>query len=525
MIPFDKDGLFQPCEKDQGLRSIAVRSAGVTVIAQGVLFVVQLASTMILARLLTPEDFGVVTMVTTFSLLLMSFGQNGFNEAILQRDDIDHKLASNIFWILIGAGLLLGAVFLGCGSLLARFYHDARVTLVVMAVSVAVFLGNTSVVHLALLKRAMQFTATSINEIVARALSVIVSISLAVAGWGYWALVAGAITQPLATSAGAWMLCRWIPGRPHRSGATGSVLRFVTNVYGRYCFNYFARNLDNLLVGWRFGSASLGFYKKAYDLFVLPVNQLLYPASDVGLCTLSRLQHDSVQYKRYFLRGLSLLAFIGMGVGATLTLIGKDVIRLLLGPAWGEAGHVFTAFAPAVGIMMIYNSTGLLHLSIGRPDRWFKWVLVEFTVTGLMFLGALHFGPVGIAAAWTASFWILLLPAFWYAGKPIEFGVKPVIAAIWKFVVAGMIAGYASGLIASQIPGFSRGSTSLATAAIHVLEISISVLLIYLLAVICLHGGLSPIRDFAKLLPDALPWAKYKTRRGVPAGSEVTVSV
>jgi len=494
-------------------------------IAQIVLFVVQLGSTIILARLLTPDDFGVVTMVTTFSLLLMSFGQNGFNEAILQRDDIDHRLASNIFWMLTGAGLLLAALFLACGSLLARFYRDPRVTLVVVAISIAVFVGNTSVVHLALLKRAMRFTATSINEILARVLSVVVSVSLALAGRGYWALVAGAITQPLATSVGAWMFCRWTPGRPRRLGTTGSVMRFVMNVYGRFCFNYFARNLDNLLVGWRFGPASLGFYKKAYDLFVLPVNQLLYPASDVGLCTLSRVQHDPVQYKRYFLRGLSLLGFIGMGVGATLTLIGKDVIRLLLGPAWGEAGHVFTAFAPAVGIMMIYNSTGLLHLSIGRPDRWFKWVLVEFTVIGLMFLGALRFGPVGIAAAWTASFWVLLLPAFWYAGRPINFGVKHVIAAIWKFVVAGMIAGYTSGLIAGHIPGSDGVSHTFATATIHIVEVSILVLVIYLLAVICLHRGLAPIYDFAKLLPDALPWTKYRTRKEVAAGGEVAASI
>src|SRR5467141_1958647 len=97
--PFDASGVFQPAGEGPELRRLAVRSAGVTVLSQGVAFAVQMISTVVLARLLTPADFGVVTMVTTFSLLLTNFGLNGFTEAVLQTAEINDALVSNLFWI------------------------------------------------------------------------------------------------------------------------------------------------------------------------------------------------------------------------------------------------------------------------------------------------------------------------------------------------------------------------------------------------------------------------------------------
>src|SRR5207245_2234195 len=298
--------------------------------------------------LLTPGDFGLVTMVTTFSLLLLNCGLNGFTEAILQREEIDHSLASNLFWINVGLGLLLTIGFASAGPLLARFYGEPRVAAVAVAMSVTIFFTCLSVQHLALLKRAMRFSVVSVNDIVARAVSVAVSVLLASAGWGYWALVAGAVALPLATSVGALTLCRWVPGLPRRGVGTVPMVRFAMNTYGRFVMDYFARNLDNLLVGWRFGPQPLGFYKKAYDLFVLPANQLSAPLTTVAVSTLSRLTGDPIQYRRYYLSALSLLAFVGMGLGADLTLVGKDLVLLLLGPQWEESGRIFTFFGPGI---------------------------------------------------------------------------------------------------------------------------------------------------------------------------------
>src|SRR5437867_8091569 len=198
--PFDENGAFLPSVDGDGLRRRAVQGAGVTVLSQSLGFVIQMIATIILARLLTPADFGLITMVTTFSLLLMNFGLNGFTEAVIQREEIDHSLASTLFWINVGLGLLLMIGFASAGPLLARFYGEPRVAAVAVAMSVTIFFTCLSVQHLALLKRAMRFSDVSDNVILARTVSVALSIFLASAGWGYWALVAGAVAIPLATS-------------------------------------------------------------------------------------------------------------------------------------------------------------------------------------------------------------------------------------------------------------------------------------------------------------------------------------
>lgn len=502
MKPFDARGALKPVTDTTELRRVAVRGAGVTVFSQAALFAIQMIATVVLARLLTPADFGVVTMVTTFSLLLMNFGLNGFTEAVLQREEIDHTLASNLFWINLGVGVLLMIGFAGAGSLLAKFYGDARVSRIASGMSLTIFITSISVLHLALLKRAMRFSAVSTNDVLARVVSVAVSIVLAWKGWGYWALVAGAVAVPLSTGIGAWSMCRWVPRLPRRALGTASMVRFAMNIYGRFSVNYFARNMDNLLVGWRFSAQSLGFYKKAYDLFAFSASQLVSPLTVVSVSALSRLNRDPLQYKRYLLRAMAVVAFVGMGIGAFLTLVGPDLIRLLLGPGWEEAGRIFTFFGPGIGIMLLYGTHGWIHLSIGRADRWFRWGLLEFAVTGLLFILGLLWGPAGVAVAWTVSFWILAIPAFWYAGKPINLGITSVIATVWKYLVASASAGFASAAILMKYSVPASGSLG---TLIHIAIISLLFGTLYLSAVILLHQGFTPLSQVVRLLQEMIP--------------------
>ena len=170
-----------------------------------------------LARLLMPSDFGLVAMVITFNLLLTNFGMNGFTEAIQQREEIDNVLVSNLFWINSGFGVLLTLGFAASGSLMARFYGNPKVVHVAIAISPTILLSSISVEHLALLKRAMRFSLVSFNDVLARTVAVLLSIGLAWAGFGYWALVTGVLAAPLTVAIAAWIHCRWIPILPRRA--------------------------------------------------------------------------------------------------------------------------------------------------------------------------------------------------------------------------------------------------------------------------------------------------------------------
>jgi O-antigen/teichoic acid export membrane protein len=509
LIPFQADGAFHPIATGTGLRRTAVRGAGVAIAGSAGNFALQIGSVVILARLLTPSDFGVVTMVTTFSLLLRSFGLNGFTEFIMQCEELTDSLASNLFWINLGIGTILTLAFASSGRLLALFYHDAAVVQVTEGMSLTIVIGCLGYIHTGLLQRAMQFRSTAILNFIGQVLQVIVSIGLAMAGWHSWALVWGSVTQTAAVAVGSLLVCRWMPSRPGRVLGTGSGLKFAMNVYAHFAFSYSTHNTDNLLVGWRFGARALGFYKRAYDLFVLPQTQLMSPLSAVVVSTLSRVRRDREQFQRYFLRTISVLALVGMGIGTDFALVGEDIIRFLFGPGWEEAGRIFALFGPGIGVMMLYSTHGWIHLSIGRPERWFRWGLMEFACTVSLFLLTLRWGPPGIAFAWTISYFLLMFPGFWYAGKPIGLGIGPVFAVIWKFFAASVGAGCGTALIIRAIPEFAAASGG-AGAFVRMVIVSLIFFALYIGGVIALHRGLKPLSDTAVLLRDLLPERSVK---------------
>jgi PST family polysaccharide transporter len=281
-------------------------------------------------------------------------------------------------------------------------------------------------------------------------------------------------------------------------------VKFATNVYSHFSLNYFAGNADNLLVGWRFGAQALGFYKKAFDIFFLPLCQLLSPISAVVVTTLSRLKSERDRYQQYLLAGISVLAFVGMGVGAGFIVVSRDLIRLFLGPGWEETGRIFAFFGPGIGVMLLYHTHGWIHLSIGRPERWFRWGLIEVICTVGLFLIALPWGPKGIALAWTASFFVLLIPSLWYAGRPIGLSITPVLTIIWKFFVASVIAASSTAWLIHMMPQFEAIPGAVGALA-RLVSYSLLFTTLYLGAVVALHRGLEPIRHAAGLLGDLLP--------------------
>ena len=521
--PFDKTGSFMAPAYGTRLRRVAIRGAGLLLSAETLTYAVSLVSVSILARLLVPSDFGLVAIVTTFSGFLATLTKIGFPEAILQRREMSHRLATNVFWINICFTIALTLAFVAAGSLLAKLYHDPRIVRVSGLASLSIIFTGASVVHGALLDRGMCFSAGATNAVVGRVMAAVVAVVLALAGWGYWALVAGVVAQPLALFVGTWFLCRWTPGLPRRAADTRSLLSYAIHVSATANVNYWTRNFDNVLVGWRFGPASLGLYKKAYDLFALPANQL-FSMFPVAVSTLSRLVKDPPQYRRYFLSGLSSVAIVGMGTAGAMTLIGRDVVRIILGPGWGATGWIFTFFAPGIGILLMYKSTTMIHLSLGTTGRLFRWTILEVAVTAPLFFLGLRWGPIGVAAAWTASFCILILPAFRYAGGPIQLDTSAVIRSTWRFVAASFLAGCVCALMLRSI-GSLVNLPNLSGALLRVVVTSILFGILYVCSIILVHGGYAPLQTFAKVMEDMItrkkPTAAPVTEDARQGGMEV----
>lgn len=500
----NNDQYFNTEHLKSNLKSRAMRGAGATIFANAFSFFIHFSSTIILARLLTPNDFGLIAMVTTLSLLLQNFGGNGFTEAIIQREDINHRTISTLFWVNISLSATLTLLFILLAPFLAWFYNAPQIKTITVGISLSIICAGLGTIHSAILRRNMQFYLTSLIELSARVLSILLAIILAWRGWGYWALVANIITYPLIVAISNWFFCGWRPGTPGAIKEIVPIMKFALHIYGNFTLNYFSRNIDKLLIGWRHGSEQLGYYKKAYDLFALPANQLIAPLSNVALSTLSRLVREPEKYRRYYLNALSIIAFIGMPLSAMLTLAGMDIILLVLGPQWKEAGVIFCYFGASIGVMLIYGTQAWLHLSLGRPDRWLRWGIFECIATTAFFIGGLPFGAAGVAIGYAISFYILVAPCLVYAGRPINLPMSAIISTSWRYFVSALLSGLTSFAILYKLVFVFSIFTHL-HVFIRIILASTLCLTLYLVLTIIFYQSLNPLKQFFSIAYQMLP--------------------
>ena len=443
-------------------------------------------------------------MVLAFSLLLQSFGCNGFIEAVIQRKEIHHRQVSTLFWINAAISLVLALLFFASAPLIAGFYKEPLLKPIVAAMSLSIIFGGLSNQHVSLLARNMQFYRTTANELMAAFISLTAAITLAWCGWGYWALVAKWVMAPLMITIGAWIMCGWRPCLPARRAGVWPLLTFAFHTYGNFIMSYFRRNLDKIMIGRSYGGQSLGAYDRAYHLSSMLPSQIINPLFSVAVSTFSKVVGDPEKYRYNYLNMISIMAFVGMPLSTALALVSKDVILLLLGPQWDEAGQIFLAFAPSIGIIMIYITHGWLHLSLGTPDRWFRWSIIEFVVTVLCFIIGLPFGSLGIAISFTVSFYILLFPALWYAGKPIQLEVSSVLSSLWKYYVAALVAGSLCWFIFYSCMAISNTFMVFNIIIRILIPVTLSISL-YIVLIIALHRGIKPIFQFISVLHEMIP--------------------
>ncbi len=487
-----------------GLKKRAVKGAGVAVFSQISTFVIQMVSTVILARILTPDDFGLVAMVTSISMLFKMFRTMGLTQATVQAEIITHKQISTLFWINIGFCVLITLALMCLSPVIAAFYKEPQLKAIAIVLSLDIILGGGATQHLALLKRNMQFVKITLTEIISSIISVIVAIVFAMNGFGYWALVARRLALGVSITIGAWLCCRWTPSLPSYGTGVKPMLKFGLHSIGAFTVDYFSRNLDKLLIGWKFGPQALGFYDKAFQLFAAPSQQLTVPLTSVAVSTLSRLRDEPERYNRYYLKAVSILGFLGMLVSLILTIIGQDFILFLLGPQWGKAGQLFSVFGLGIGIMLVSGTHRWLHLSQGNADRLFSWGIINSLLTIMFLIVGLFFGILEVAVFYTLSLYVLVGPALWYACKPISLNVASIFLTTWKFFFSALLAGVACSYLIHTFPLTSQTISDLHILTRITLNASMSIFF-YTLFIIIFFRGIKPLLDIISLCKDFFP--------------------
>lgn len=419
------DRWFDHFDPDKGLKDKSIKGGISTTVGQLAVFGVNTLSTMILARILLPSDFGLIAMVAAFAGFVGLFRDMGFSMAIIQKAEVNHDQVSILFWLNIVLCLIISLLFVASAPLIVAFYHEPELFYIIIAYSISIFISSLSVQHNAILSRKMEFYKIALANVFSSILAVVVAVTMAYFSFGYWALVMLTLAQSLFSTLLLWYYCPWVPGLLFWQKGIKSFLHFGAGISGFNIISYFSRNMDNVIIGKFLGTGILGFYSKAYQLMMLPLTKLRDPLVMVGTPALSSLLEDPDRYKRYYHRLVFIICFFSFPLTIFLAIFAKELILVVLGPHWTESVLIFQLLSLSALIDPIVGTTGVILISTGQAGRYLKVGLVSSVVVVTSFFVGIHWGVNGVALAYAVANYTLFIPVLLYCfhKTPVRFGL------------------------------------------------------------------------------------------------------
>lgn len=438
---------FSTGSLSRDLKGKTVRGGLVTGISQGLSIAIGLLAVPMLARLLDPDDFGLVAMVAVITGFATMFVDAGLSMATVQREDINHRQVSNLFWIASALGVFIALIVAALSPVISWFYEEPQLVAITLALSFSFVLSGLNVQHQALLRRGMQFTHLAVINV-----SSIIAGQAAGILWAwhyfgqprdYWALVWIPIVTAATRLLLTWMACPWRPGLPRRGAGSRELLTFGANLTGYSFVNYFARNGDKLLIGWWWGTTPLGFYERAFKLFFFPLQAINGPASGVIIPGLSRIVDFPAKYRKNFLQIFRMLLTVTVPVGMYCAVCAPTIVAVVLGPNWSEAADLLQIMGGLGAFQSAYNSCGWLFITQARVASLFRWGILNSTIIVLAFAAGLPWGAYGVALAYGIAFNCFSIPTMFYtAGR-----AGPVSTAdLWQSLLVPVVLGLSTSL-------------------------------------------------------------------------------
>jgi PST family polysaccharide transporter len=487
---------FDPPEGS--LRRSVGRGAVITALAQSVRVATQIVSVIVLSRLLSPQDFGVVAMCAPVLAFIALFQDFGLTQATIQKTGIRHEEVNYLFWVNVAVSALLACVLAGAAPLVAAFYGEPRVAGLVAALGLQIMAYGLGAQHLALLTRRMQFARLAIIDVASAVAGLVVSIAWTFIDRSYWALFAGTLTAAVLPTLCFWANSRWRPSLPRKVDGIGDLINFGAGITGFNFTNFFARNLDNVLIGKYWGEAQLGLYDRAYKLLLFPLSQITNPLSKVMVPALSRLKDEPDRYRSAYLRVMPLILLVALPGVAFAIAMSDVLIPFVLGEQWRQSSSIFLALGFAGLLQPLNNPAGWLFISQGRSGDFMRWGIIAAVTSVLAFIAGLPYGVLGVAIAYAISEY-LKTPFLWlYIGKTGPLRASHILRAATPFVLGAHLALAAIWFVKPLLPQ----QPIVAMAGAVVLSY-----LITIVTALAFASGREALLEALKLLPARAPAA------------------
>jgi PST family polysaccharide transporter len=461
------------------LRSAALSSGFIVGVTQAIQFGLNLLSVVLLARLLTPQDFGLVAMVTAIMGFLRIFSDGGLSTATVQSTSITHAQVSNLFWANVALGGVITLALALLAPFVASFYGEPRLVAITLALCITFIVIASTVQPMALLKRQMRFKAIGSIQVSSIVAGIVAGVWLAWRGWGHWSLVGLQLATVTTTLLCTWYACEWRPQWPRRNSGTRGLLGFGANLTASSFIWSVVRGSDALLIGRFWGTVPLGLYSRAQALLIRPMEQFVTPLEAVIVPVLSRLQTQPDRYRRVALQAYDSVALVSFPAAGILLALAHPLTLVVLGPQWEEAANVFAAFTLMALYTPVASVSSCLLMSQGRGRDFLRVSTVASLTTAATFVAGIQFGPVGVATAYSLGCLAVHLPWHYFvAGRQGPVSTADLWSRFFTFLPIWAAVGVATYLLRRLLEEFSA-ATQVMVCAPAGLVVSLGVVVAY----------------------------------------------
>jgi len=420
----------EPNSKLAELRAQAIRGiawkAGSRIFSQ----LARIAVAVVLARLLTPDEYGVAAMVLVFSSLILIFSDLALGAALVQRKVLTEEDRSTVFWFGATAGVVFTVLGIAASWPVARFYGEPQVQPLFAALSVSFLITALGTTQAALLTRELSFRSLELRVMFGTAVGGAVGIVIALEGGGAWAIIGQQIAYAAVATVLLWRFSAWKPRLLFSTASLRAFGGFSANVLGTRLLFYLNRNLDNMLIGRYLGPSALGTYAVSYNVMLVPFSRLAEPVQEVLFPVFARLQDDARRVADAWIRVNRVIGAISIPALLGLMVVATDFVAVVLGDRWADAAPVIQILA-WVGLM---QSLQRLNSSILEARNRTSWLLgysvVVLAGSLIAFVVGINWGILGVATAYAVSS-TLIEPFYTYiTARALDVSVWPFFRAL-----------------------------------------------------------------------------------------------
>ena len=448
------------------------KSAAITIGSGAVRFACSLVTALILTRILSVEDYGLVAMVMPFLAFAMVFADAGASNHTLQVKQLDHRELTLTFWISAVTAFAVFIIFICMAPLLSYFYGEQRLTLLTVVLGISVLIAPLLSQHNALAKRAFRQDLYGIAEIVGAVFGITLALILALNGFGYWSLVAIPVGRNISHAMTIWLLTRWVPGKPFIDMEKAKVIfNFGLYMIFARAISELGKNLDKVLIGWKYGTIEVGYYNVAYTIMMIPFFQIMTPVAGAMIPYFSQIK-DSVEKLNDGL--INVVVALGILIAPIMmwsALVSESLIVFVIDEKWAPSAPIFSFLAiSSIGTVMS-AVMGWVMVGAGKPEYLAKWTGISLISLIICYVIGLPWGAVGVAAAHTANVSLLFFFLVTYVAKIIPIQVGRLNLVVVKVVMA------AAGALAMSYLALSLSKVE---ADQHLMRLSLSLIVLLL---------------------------------------------